>query len=260
MVRGLDKFKEYFTGFEDNYVIIGGTACEIHEENYALVPRATKDIDIILVIEALSYGFVNRFWQFIKEGNYGERNIGVSDATASLHNYYRFKDPSDKGFPFQLELFSRKLDTFKLPEDAHLPPVPTAEDLSSLSAILLSDEYYGFTIEHSQNEGGVHIASVESLVCLKCKAYIDMIARKEQGVHIDSKEIAKHKKDVFRLLAMLAPIDKFNVPQTIQMDLELFIQLVERDLPNADFMKAAGLGRVTSTQLLGLLQNSFISK
>ena len=29
MVKGLEKFKEYFAGFEDNYVIIGGTACDI---------------------------------------------------------------------------------------------------------------------------------------------------------------------------------------------------------------------------------------
>lgn len=28
MVRGIDTFKEFFKGFEDNYVIIGGTACE----------------------------------------------------------------------------------------------------------------------------------------------------------------------------------------------------------------------------------------
>lgn len=35
MVRGLDTFKEFFKGFEDNYIIIGGTACEIHEDLYA---------------------------------------------------------------------------------------------------------------------------------------------------------------------------------------------------------------------------------
>lgn len=39
MVRGIDTFKEFFKGFEDNYVIIGGTACEIHEDLYAQVPR-----------------------------------------------------------------------------------------------------------------------------------------------------------------------------------------------------------------------------
>ena len=37
MVRGIDTFKEFFKGFEDNYVIIGGTACEIHEDLYAQV-------------------------------------------------------------------------------------------------------------------------------------------------------------------------------------------------------------------------------
>lgn len=41
MVRGIDTFKEFFKGFEDNYVIIGGTACEIHEDLYAQVPRAS---------------------------------------------------------------------------------------------------------------------------------------------------------------------------------------------------------------------------
>ena len=32
MVRGLDIFREFFSGMEKNYVIIGGTACNIHEE------------------------------------------------------------------------------------------------------------------------------------------------------------------------------------------------------------------------------------
>ena len=52
MVRGIDKFREFFTGYEGNYVIIGGTACEMHEEIYAQTPRATKDRDIILGVEA----------------------------------------------------------------------------------------------------------------------------------------------------------------------------------------------------------------
>lgn len=54
MVRGIDKFREFFTGYEGNYVIIGGTACEMHEEIYAQTPRATKDIDIILIVEAIT--------------------------------------------------------------------------------------------------------------------------------------------------------------------------------------------------------------
>ena len=68
MVRGIDTFKKFFAGFEGNYVIIGGTACEVHEEIYAQNPRATKDIDIILIVEALSSAFIIRFWDFVKAG------------------------------------------------------------------------------------------------------------------------------------------------------------------------------------------------
>lgn len=33
MVAGIDKFKEYFLEYENNYIIIGGTACDIIEES-----------------------------------------------------------------------------------------------------------------------------------------------------------------------------------------------------------------------------------
>lgn len=29
MVRGLDTFREYFRGFENQYILIGGAACDI---------------------------------------------------------------------------------------------------------------------------------------------------------------------------------------------------------------------------------------
>ena len=51
MVRGIEKFKEYFAGYEGNYIIIGGTACDILEENAGQQPRATKNIDIISFID-----------------------------------------------------------------------------------------------------------------------------------------------------------------------------------------------------------------
>lgn len=94
MVRGIDKFREFFTGYEGNYVIIGGTACEMYEEIYAQTPRATKDIDIILIVEALSSDFAAKFWEFVKTAGYRQRNKGtgksgfpVSDRT--LFTKYR---------------------------------------------------------------------------------------------------------------------------------------------------------------------------
>ena len=50
MVKGLEKFKEHFSGFEDNYVIIGGTACDIALRDTDMRPHVTNDIDMILII------------------------------------------------------------------------------------------------------------------------------------------------------------------------------------------------------------------
>lgn len=51
---GLDKFKEVFSQYSDNYVIIGGTACEIVMTGTAMRPRATHDIDMIVVVERMT--------------------------------------------------------------------------------------------------------------------------------------------------------------------------------------------------------------
>jgi len=66
MVSGIEKFKEFFKDFTDNYIIIGGTACDIIIENAGFEPRATNDIDLIIMIEALSPEFVTQFWKLRK--------------------------------------------------------------------------------------------------------------------------------------------------------------------------------------------------
>lgn len=259
MVKGIEKFKEYFKEFEGSYVIIGGTACEIHEELYAQNPRATKDIDIILVVEALSQEFVMRFWDLVKTAGYEQRNKGTGEGDRHKHEYYRFVKPANTEFPYQIELFSRNMGLLNFPEDAHITPIPTDDDLSSLSAILMDDDYYDFTIKHSHVEDGVHIANVESLICLKCKAFLEMTERKSQGEQVDSKHIQKHKKDVFRLAAMLAPSERFvDVPQTLKDDISLFCDTVKEELPNQDFFKSAGLRNITGEQMLEQLTNSFL--
>ena len=195
MVRGIDKFREFFADFAENYIIIGGTACEIYEEQYAQIPRATKDIDIILIVEALSSDFVLQFWEFVKAGNYDERNKGVGE---HKQEYYRFKKPENADFPYQVELFSRNVGLKDFPEDARITPIPVDEDLSSLSAILMDEDYYNFTLKHSSVDEDIHLANVESLICLKAKAYLDLSDRKDAGEQVDRKHIEKHKKDGFR--------------------------------------------------------------
>ncbi|MHB8853271.1 MAG: hypothetical protein ACYC6P_07945 [Ignavibacteriaceae bacterium] len=158
MVNGLNKFKEYFKDYKDNYLLIGGAACDRHIENAGLDFRATKDLDIILIVEAYSADFVETFWSFIAEGKYE-----VQEKSSSKKIYYRFKEPADNSFPWQLELFARNPDIV-IENKAHLIPIPIDEDVTSLSAILLNDDYYNFTLTHSDFIDEIHLASISALI------------------------------------------------------------------------------------------------
>ena len=69
-MEGLEKFREAFEAYSGNYVIIGGTACDINMTGTTVRPRATHDIDMIVVVEKMTADFAEHFWQFIREGGY----------------------------------------------------------------------------------------------------------------------------------------------------------------------------------------------
>ncbi len=252
MVRGLEIFRKHFNEFTDNYVIIGGTACDIIIDNIGLTPRATKDIDIILVIEALSPEFVAHFWEFIKQGNYDVKEKSEED-----RKYYRFQKPQVEEFPFQIELFSRIPDLLDLDQGTHLTPIPVDTEISSLSAILMDDDYYNFTIQHSQLDNGIHLANTEALIGLKAKAFLDYKTRKENGEQIDEKQLRKHKMDIFRLLLLLTPEDNFTIAESIKSDIANFVEVVKDDLPDKQIFKEMGAGNVDVKELFGLLIMAF---
>lgn len=252
MVRGLEIFKQHFKEFTDNYIIIGGTACDIVINNVGLTPRATKDIDIILVIEALSPEFATHFWEFIKQGNYEVKEKSEED-----RKYYRFQKPQVEEFPFQIELFSRIPDLLDLEEQAHLTPIPVDTEISSLSAILMDDDYYNFTIKHSQLDNDIHLANTEALIGLKAKAFLDYKTRKENGEKIDERQLHKHKIDVFRLLLLLTPEDNFTIPTSVKADIANFTEAVKTDLPDKQIFKEMGAGNVNVKELFEQLIKVF---
>lgn len=57
MVNGLEIFRTWFQDYSDQYVLIGGTAAAIALESAGLEFRATKDLDIVLHVEALTPAF-----------------------------------------------------------------------------------------------------------------------------------------------------------------------------------------------------------
>lgn len=128
--------------------------------------------------------------------------------------------------------------------EPYLTPLPVDEDISSLSAILLNDSYYRFTLDHSIHENDLNRARTEALICLKAKAFLDMKARKDNGEIVDEKHIRKHKADVFRLALLLSPQDIFVLPSEIKADMQTFTSIIQSDLPDSAIFKEMGAGNI----------------
>ena len=105
MVTGIENFKEWFKENGDQYVIIGGTACDI------------------------------------------------------------------------------------LMTDAVLTPLSMDDDISSLSAILLDEDYYEFLKQGKVTVAGVTVLDAAYLIPFKAKAWIDLTDRKTGGEHVDIKQL-----------------------------------------------------------------------
>ena len=47
MVKDIELFKEYFEDYTDEYVLIGGAACDILFDNSNASFRVTRDLDMV---------------------------------------------------------------------------------------------------------------------------------------------------------------------------------------------------------------------
>lgn len=101
--------------------------------------RVTKDIDMVLIVEAITPEFARKFWEYVVDAGYEHKNKSTGNT-----QFYRFSRPKSKNYPAMIELFSRRLEHIVLSDEAQLTLLPMEEDISSLSAILLNDTYYEF--------------------------------------------------------------------------------------------------------------------
>lgn len=198
MVRGIDSFRDWFQGYEDQYAIIGGTACDLLMTDEGLDFRATKDIDLVLIVESVDAAFGRRFWEYVVAAGYEHRNKSTGES-----QFYRFTNPQSRDYPTMIELFARRPDAIALPEDAVLTPLPIGEEISSLSAILLNEDYYEFLKQGRVRISNVTILDAPYMIPFKAKAWMDLSDRKAAGEQVDTKNIRKHKNDVFRLTELL---------------------------------------------------------
>ena len=222
MVNGLDRFREKFGRFNDGYAIIGGTACSVIMEREGFSFRSTKDIDVILIVDADNFeAFAKDFWEFVREGEYKFGWKGDENA-----HFYRFTEPRE-GFPVQIELFSRKRNSLNVPKG--IMRVPISEDVSSLSAIILDEDYYGLIRNGCEIVSGVRVLRPENLIVFKMFARINLDHEKKAGKHVNERDLKKHKNDVFRLLQLLPENITVALPPKIKNHVREFLDSMESE-------------------------------
>ena len=98
---------------------------------------------------------------------------------------------------------------------------------SSLSAILMDDEYYRFLTKGKIVLDNIPVLEAGYLIPFKTRAFLDLSERKEQGEAVDSKNIHKHKNDVLRLSILLTGDTRIPVSDEIYADIIKFLGNVE---------------------------------
>ncbi len=251
MVKGLDVFRAWFVDYPDQYILIGGTAASLAMEEAGLEFRSTKDLDVVLHVEALTSAFGTTFWRFIEAGGYEIRQ--ASDT--GKPTFYRFQRPTDNSFPVMVELFSRAPDSLRTIEHGQLAPIAFDEAVSSLSAILLDDAYYAFIMAGRREVDGLPWVGEDRLIPLKAVAWLDLSARREQGEQVDARNIRKHANDVLRLSQLLAPTTRIELDEKIAGDMRRFLATAAADTSLDP--KSLGLGRATLTDLLSRIAQAY---
>ena len=224
-MQGLDKFREFFAGYEGNYILIGGSACTVLLDEVGLEFRATKDIDIVLIIENMSKEFAEKFWEFIKLAGYNNLWEGTAKG-----KFYRFEKPIDHSYPKMIELFSRFPFEYELTVETHIVPLHVAEDISSLSAILLNDDYYNFLLNGKKSVDGVSVLDEIHLIPFKAKAWCELTDRHNQGEEGLSKHIKKHIKDIAVLLTLIGGSRNIHLEVSVLEDMIRFIDAVQHEV------------------------------
>lgn len=221
MVNGLKKFQEFFKDHTDSFVILGGAACAEWFAQTKFIFRATKDIDMVIILEARNQEFFARLWEYLRQGGYESWLRADGSKT-----FFRFVNPSDESFPLMIELLAHPDIVAEPPESQTVFPIHIDEKISSLSAILLDEDYYRLILANKElSNSGLPLVNPATLLLLKVKAYLNLLADKNAGKFIQGGDLKKHRNDVFRLSYLLEATETMNIPAKIHTDLSNFLEL-----------------------------------
>ena len=74
-------------------------------------------------------------------------------------------------------------------------------------------------------------------------------------MHVDKRDLNKHKNDVFRLFAIMDPQAKIPVSESVAKDLQDFIALMEKETID---LRAIGIQDITVSEILQSLLSMFL--
>ena len=132
-----------------------------------------------------------------------------------------------------IELFSRMPD-YQLVVEEGIIPIHIDDDTSSLSAILLNDDFYNFMLRGRTVVNDVSVLNAEYIIPFKMFAWLDLRNRKRNGEHVNEKDLKKHKYDVFRLLQIVRNDIKIETEGLVRESIVEFLDVVlEETLPLA---------------------------
>ena len=225
MAAGMDVFRSHFSAYQEQYILIGGMACDLLLNEAGERFRPTRDVDMVLIVEALTSEFAEAFWAFIEAGGYEARlrNSGKPE-------FYRFVNPKQPEYPVMIELFARPGNNVNLSATGHLTPLHIDDDISSLSAILLNEAYYRFLLNGKTSADGVSVLDAEHLVPMKMKAWLDLTEKSMQGIHVNERDLRKHRQDVFRLYPLIREDILIPTPEEVRNDVKKFVDTI-RTMP-----------------------------
>ena len=251
-VPGIDVWRDRFAEDGDRYVVIGGAARElVYVEHGAWEDTATKDLDVVLIAEAIDAGFVSRFMSFVREGGYS--HVTKSGDT----QLYRFSQPTDASFPQQVELLCRRPD-YLVGVEAVVGKVLVDDAEYSLSAILLDDDYYSLLASGVAvtRRYGIPMLSWEYLPVFKMRAFDDLADRRARGEAVRSGEVGKHRRDVVRLMAIMPVGTKVELPERVRSEVERFLRTVEE--PSRTYMRSLGLGGISFADVMERIREVYL--
>ncbi len=219
--------------------------------NAGLLFRTTNDLDIVILVEALSSEFLITFWDFVNMGGYQDKYQNKSEK-----KYYRFENPNNDRYPVCLELFSRVPDFIPFEGDGRYCPITKDTEMSPLSALLLDDVYYSFIKDARIILDGLSCISADRIIVLKAKAWLNNTDRKNSGEDVHSWHITKHRSDIFKLYQLLVPGNSLELPISIRMDFASYLNELEK---HAELhMKDYGLGSLTLTDIVSRLRTYYM--